>query len=230
MAQKRAQIGFPETRRPSEVLGAWRELHWPPPLRQPFVPLPLYVGSATAVAQWAQPLMEAMQAVAGHVTELANGGRPPRWMRVPKLRFDVLRIGVVHATAKASRSFESIEKLQLRCGSLGADETRAVAQWMEANPGRGLVAHSSRFEDIRAHVWTAGSSAVEQVHFYQAGLVVAIAPRVDLVLQDHRDTVRRGRADAYQDPLAITSQGWSVFGARPRRRRNASSSVKTPAK
>lgn len=207
--------------RPRDLVDAWRSAHWPPPLRQLGVDLPVYAGSHALVSEWAQPLMEVMSAVSDHVGDLENGGRPPRWMRVPKLLFGVTRINLVQATAKASRRFECLEKLLHRCGSLPPESVAKVSAWLEENPGRGLVAHAA-FEDLRAYVWQIGNPRASRVRFYLSGAVLATAPGVDLVVQDHRRTVRNSRADAYRDPLASTSQGWTVFAAplkKPRRAR-----------
>ena len=178
--------------------------------------LPIYVGSSEQVERFVQPLAEALLVAADHIYDHC-GGKTPRWMRVPKICADVVRLNIVTATAKASKRFEDMAQLTAVCGDVDEAEARALRDWLDTDDEAELVAHKP-FIDLRAYVFSAKDEEPQRIRFYESGLVIAAAE--DFIVQDQRNVVRKQRSDMLREPLARTAKGWDVF-ARLGKRRNA---------
>jgi hypothetical protein len=174
--------------------------------------LGIYYGGHDEVSAFGETLANAMGGVADHIAERGRG-KKPRWLKVPKLIFDVQRLNLTHAAANASRTFKSITDLTTKCGDFSAEEVERMAQWIKSHPHAVLVAHK-RFNDLRAHVFCKGDEIPRREHFYRSGLVLAVTD--GFKIQDQRSTVRDRRSDALttlvaRNYLANGDTKWSVF-------------------
>ncbi len=100
-------------------------------------------------------------------------------------------------------------RLCTACGEFSADDQARLVKWFATHPGKELVAHLP-FKDLRAFVHVPGQPG-RRLRFFESGLAVAPPPGMTLLVQDHRGVVRGARSDAFSDPLAESSRGWSVF-------------------
>ncbi len=196
----------------SELLAAWREAHWPPagpPGMKLIRPgLPIYEGTHAQLTSLSHSLSEVMLKLQSHIEDVCDG-RVPRWMAIPKLVFQVERLNLVQAPAKASKRVSDMVRLRATCGEFPLADQARLAEWFAAHPGQELVAHWI-FKDLRAFVHVPGQPG-RRLRFYESGLAVAPPPGVNLVVQDHRGVIRGARNDAFSDPLAQSSRGWRVF-------------------
>jgi hypothetical protein len=170
--------------------------------------LPIYLGDHERVSAFAETLADAMVGAASHVYDRC-GGKVPRWMQVPKVHFGVTRLNIAQSVAKASQRFSSVTALLAKCGPFPEDDLAKVQAWLVQSELAEVVAHKP-FVDMRAYVFTSEAEGPTRVRFYEAGLVIARSE--GFVLQDHRNTLRRPRNDAYKERLAANDSGWTVFG------------------
>jgi len=70
------------------------------------------------------------------------------------------------------------------------------------------VAHKP-FVDMRAYVFTRDETRPKRFRFHASGLVLAPAEAQEIVVQDHRETIRSKRSDAFSGPMAQSSRGWT---------------------
>lgn len=195
---------------PGERVVDWKLAHWPPKGMKRCGELPIYIGDHEAVTAFALSLGEVVAAVSGHIFDECRG-KTPRWMAIPKVVFGVERLNLVKAPAKASRRFTDVAELVKRCGSFSDDDKEKLESWLQRNPQGQLVTHKP-FVDMRAYVFTQGESRPRRVRFYESGLVLARVAARDVVVQDHRETLRAKRSDALGAPIAQSSRGWEVYG------------------
>lgn len=192
-----------------QMLADWREAHWRLAGMKPILPpLPIYEGTHAQLTALSHSLGEVMLKLESHILDVCDG-RVPRWMAIPKLVFQVERLNLVQAPAKASKRFPDMVRLRATCGEFPAADQARLVEWFASHPGQELVAHWA-FKDLRAFVHVPGQPG-RRLRFYQSGLAVAPPPGVDLVVQDHRSVIRGARNDAFSDPMAQSSRGWRVF-------------------
>lgn len=196
---------------PGDRLLNWKLAHWPPKGMKKCGELPIYIGDHEAVTAFALSLGEVMAVVSDHIFDECRG-KTPRWMAVPKVVFGVERLNLAKAPAKASRRFTELSDLVKRCGSFSDEDKRKLEDWFQRNPQGELVAHKP-FVDMRAYVFTRGEARPKRLRFYESGLVLAPAEGLELIVQDHRGTIRSKRSDAFSAPMARSSRGWDVFPA-----------------
>lgn len=197
--------------RPGDRILQWKLTHWPPKGMRQCGELPIYIGDHGSVTAFSLSLGEVMAAVSDHIFG-AGRGKTPRWMAVPKVVFDVERMNLTKAAAKESRRFTELSDLETRCGNFSDEARRKLQGWFQSNPQGELVAHKP-FVDMRAYVFTRSEARPKRLRFYESGLVLAPAEGREIVVQDHRETIRSKRSDALSEPLAVSSRGWDVFPA-----------------
>lgn len=188
------------------LLNEWRANHWPPQGSRQIGRLQIFIcehDTLTRIAESLAPILE----VASDLIESNERSRPPRWMRVPKLVFQVERLNIAQTESKASRRFTTIEALVAHCGSFSDAGYEKVRDWFSSNPDGQLVCHKVS-SDLRAYVFARGK-APERHRFHRSGLVLAAPPGNDVLVQDHRKTVRAPRSDALRT-LATSSNGFLV--------------------
>lgn len=195
---------------PGDRILNWKRTHWPPKNMRKCGELPIYIGSHEAVTDFYLALGQVVASVSDHIFDECRG-KTPRWMAVPKVIFGVERINLAKAPAKASRRFSDTAELVKRCGMFEPVDVRKLDMWLQANPSGELVAHKP-FVDMRAYVFARGESP-KRVRFYESGLVVAAPEGLEIVMQDHRTTIRSKRSDAFSEPIARNLRGWEVFPA-----------------
>lgn len=193
---------------PGDRVLNWKLTNWPPKDMRKCGELPIYIGRHDAVTEFYLSLGQVMAAVSDHILDECRG-KTPRWMAVPKVIFGVERINLAKAPAKASRRFTDTAELVKRCGMFESVDIRKLDMWLQANPAGELVAHKP-FVDMRAYVFARGESP-KRVRFYESGLVVAAPEGQEIVMQDHRATIRSKRSDAFSEPMARNLRGWEVF-------------------
>ncbi len=189
----------------------WKLAHWPPKGMKRCGELPIYIGDHEPVTAFALSLGEVMATVSDHIFGECRG-KTPRWMAVPKVVFGVERLNLAKAPAKASKRFTELSDLEERCGSFSDEDKRKLECWFQDNPQGELVAHKP-FVDMRAYVFTRGEVRPKRLRFFESGLVLAPADGLEIVVQDHRETIRSKRSDAFSEPIAVSSRGWDVFQA-----------------
>lgn len=200
------------TATPGDIIERWKIAQWPPKNMHQIAGLPIYLGEPELVADYALSLGEVMMSVSSHIHDECRG-RKPRWMTVPKVVMGVDRLNLVKATAKASKRFDCVTELLVKCGNVSQAESGALEKWLREHPGLQLVAHKECV-DLRAYVFVDKEERPLRLRFYESGLVLGAKEGKKIVIQDHRKTVRTKRSDAYATPLAKTSKGWSIYPCR----------------
>jgi hypothetical protein len=202
-----------------EQLAQWRRDHWPPNPALGFYQysdLPLYIAPHQVVKTFAERLAELLQGLAPHIYELEHG-RLPRWMAIPKVSFHVGRINILQTEGKTSRRYGTLDDLFRKLKPIFDDTTRTeLYEWEATHPECTWVAHLP-LTDIRAYVFHSEDTPPKRVRFMESGLIVGTQGCLPeaLPLQDHRHVLRRKRQDGYGMPLAISDNGWRLFGRLP---------------
>lgn len=199
---------------PEELLTEWRASYWPPKGMRKLGELPIYIGEHEAVTALSASLGAVMALLSEHVIN-AQHNRAPRWMAIPKIEFLVARVNIVATTAKASRRFDSITKLEACCGALSVSGAARVREWFGEHVDGEVVAHKP-FVDLRAYVFQAHGEAPKRYRFYQSGLVVSAPLGQEVLVQDNRRMVRAKRSDRLVDPMAVSSENWEIYPVKER--------------
>ncbi|NHQ86826.1 hypothetical protein HA050_11920 [Iodobacter sp. HSC-16F04] len=193
---------------PEGLFRKWRNAHWPPKGMRSYPDLPLYIGTHEQVAEFSQTMGEVLLGLSSHIEDTCRG-KIPRWLDVPKVSFDVLRVNLTQTIAKASKQFADTDQLVRRCGRFDANTLQLINAKLLENPFLYIVAHRP-FHDVRAYVFSSNSEP-DRLHFLQCGLVLACTQPDDLLIQDQRNIYRKRRKDAYGDSLGTSDTGWSIY-------------------
>jgi hypothetical protein len=193
---------------PGKRLEEWRSKFWPPVGMRQVDQLPIYVGERDDVAAYAETLSEALLSAADHIYDKCRG-KPPRWMKIPKVHMDVERMNITTAQAKASKKFTDLDDLTRRCGTFDGATLSLAREWLANHRRAYLVAHRP-FNDLRAYLFWESRGEPERVRFYESGLV--ISPAEAFLIQDQRAVQRRKRRDTLRESFGISDANWTVFG------------------
>lgn len=194
----------------SELVTAWLGTHWPPRgMSQLAGEANIYQGTHEQLTLFSNALAELMLQLEDHINDTCRG-RIPRWMKIPKLAFDVERINLVQAQAKDSRRFANLVELQATCGALDEASLGRVRDWFDRHSHQELIGHLT-FQDRRAFVYVRGAPEARRLRYWDSGLAVAAPTGGSILVQDQRGVVRRKRKDALSDPIARSRSGWSIY-------------------
>ena len=200
-------------RTPRAMIDTWRTESWPPQhMLSPSASLPLFLATRTAGLAFKKKLDGVLAGMESYLKEEC-GGRLPRWMRLPKIVEDVVMVNIVNAEGKASFKAPDMESLLAKCGGFDAEEIIKLKAWFSRHPEGALVAHRAA-RDLRAYAYLKDVGEPVRVRFHRSGLVVLPPLGMEpgqIVVQDHRESKRRERSDAYRAPIAANKAGWSVY-------------------
>jgi hypothetical protein len=98
---------------PEGLFRKWRNTHWPPKEMRSYLDLPLYIGTHEQVAKFSQTMGDVLLGLSSHIEDTCRG-KIPRWLDVPKVSFDVLRVNLTKTIAKASKRFTDTDQLVKR--------------------------------------------------------------------------------------------------------------------
>ena len=197
-----------------EDIASFRDEQFPPDILQQIRDMPIYQGNLAEVQAYQQRWHDLLErAMAFYpATNLPPDYLPlPASLEIPQFIHHVQRLHLTKTRAKESKSFGSIGALTEKCGEYSADEIQRMTAIFENNDEARLVAHRE-FIDLRAYVFCRDSHGEmlepERIRFYRTGLIVHALPNFKII--DSRQTPRKRRNDAYDNPLADNGI-WKIY-------------------
>ena len=192
----------------------FRDAHFPPDILRQVRDMPIYEGNLAEV----QSYKEGWQALIDRaMTFYPSAYLPPDYLplpaslEIPQFVYHVQRLHLTKTRAKESKSFGSVGALIDKCGDYTPQEIARMSAVFEANDEARLVAHRE-FIDLRAYVFCRDNKGEmldpERLRFYRTGLIVHALP--DFKIIDSRQTPRKRRNDAYNNPLADNGE-WKIY-------------------
>lgn len=192
----------------------FRDTFFPPPILRQVEDMPIYTGNLDEVRQYHHEWQALIKRAKGFYpsADLPPDYLPlPASLEIPQFVYNVQKLHLTRTKAKESKNFGSVGALIDRCGEYPDHEVGKMSEILEKNPTAKLVAHRE-FIDLRAYVFCRDSKGEmlepERLRFYRTGLIVHTVPNFKLV--DSRQTPRKKRNDAYQNPIA-NNNIWKVF-------------------
>ena len=195
-------------------IARFRDAHFPPDVLRQVRDMPIYEGNLAEV----QSYKEGWQALIDRaMTFYPSAYLPPDYLplpaslEIPQFVYHVQRLHLTKTRAKESKSFGSVGALIDKCGDYTPQEIARMSAVFEANDEARLVAHRE-FIDLRAYVFCRDNKGEmlepERLRFYRTGLIVHALP--DFKIIDSRQTPRKRRNDAYNNPLADNGE-WKLY-------------------
>lgn len=197
-----------------EDIASFRDEQFPPDILRQVRDMPIYEGNIAEVQAYQQRWHNLLErAMAFYPTaNLPPDHLPlPASLEIPQFIYHVQRLHLTKTRAKESKSFGSVGALTDKCGDYSADEIARMSAVFDNDDEARLVAHRE-FIDLRAYVFCRDSKGEmlepERVRFYRTGLIVHALP--DFKIVDSRQTPRKRRNDAYNNPLADNGV-WKIY-------------------
>ena len=197
-----------------EDIASFRDEQFPPDILRQIRDMPIYEGNIAEVQAYQQRWHNLLErAMAFYPTaNLPPDHLPlPASLEIPQFIYHVQRLHLTKTRAKESKSFGSVGALTDKCGDYSADEIARMSAVFDNDDEARLVAHRE-FIDLRAYVFCRDSKGEmlepERVRFYRTGLIVHALP--DFKIVDSRQTPRKRRNDAYNNPLADNGV-WKIY-------------------
>lgn len=192
----------------------FRDEQFPPDVLQQIRDMPIYQGNLAEVQAYQHRWQNVLDRAKSFYPE---AGMPPDHLplpaslEIPQFIYHVQRLHLTKTRAKESKSFGSVGALTEKCGEYSADEIQRMTTVLEKNDEVRLVAHRE-FIDLRAYVFCRDSHGEmlepERIRFYRTGLIVHALPNFKII--DSRQTPRKRRNDAYDNPLADNGI-WKIY-------------------
>lgn len=197
-----------------EDIANFRNEQFPPDILRQIRDMPIYEGNIAEVQAYQQRWQNLLErAMAFYpAANLPPDYLPlPASLEIPQFIYHVQRLHLTKTRAKESKSFGSVGALIDKCGDYSADEIARMSAVFDNDDEARLVAHRE-FIDLRAYVFCRDSKGEmlepERVRFYRTGLIVHALP--DFKIVDSRQTPRKRRNDAYNNPLADNGI-WKIY-------------------
>ncbi|WP_201554689.1 hypothetical protein [Psychrobacter immobilis] len=197
-----------------EDIASFRDEQFPPDILRQVRDMPIYEGNIAEVQAYQQRWRNLLErAMAFYpAANLPPDHLPlPASLEIPQFIYHVQRLHLTKTRAKESKSFGSVGALTDKCGDYSADEIVRMSAVFDNDDEARLVAHRE-FIDLRAYVFCRDSKGEmlepERVRFYRTGLIVHALP--DFKIVDSRQTPRKRRNDAYNNPLADNGV-WKIY-------------------
>lgn len=197
-----------------EDIANFRNEQFPPDILRQIRDMPIYEGNIAEVQAYQQRWQNLLErAMAFYpAANLPPDYLPlPASLEIPQFIYHVQRLHLTKTRAKESKSFGSVGALIDKCGDYSADEIARMSAVFDNDDEARLVAHRE-FIDLRAYVFCRDSNGEmlepERVRFYRTGLIVHALP--DFKIVDSRQTPRKRRNDAYNNPLADNGI-WKIY-------------------
>ncbi|MDN5619541.1 MAG: hypothetical protein L0G63_03505 [Psychrobacter sp.] len=197
-----------------EDIANFRHEQFPPDILRQIRDMPIYEGNLAEVQAYQQRWQNLLER-AKDFYPAAN--MPPDYLplpaslEIPQFIYHVQRLHLTKTRAKESKSFGSVGALTDKCGDYTDDEVARMTAVLDNDDEARLVAHRE-FIDLRAYVFCRDSKGEmlepERVRFYRTGLIVHALP--DFKIVDSRQTPRKRRNDAYNNPLADNGV-WKIY-------------------
>lgn len=195
-------------------IAQFRNNFFPPPILEQVQDMPIYTGNLAEVqhyqAEW-QPFIERAKSFYPAAYLPPDYLPLPASLEIPQFVYRVQKLHLTRTKAKESKNFGSVGALVDKCGQFKDREILAMKQVFSQNPNARLVAHRE-FIDLRAYVFCRNDKGEmlepQRLRFYRTGLIIHALP--DFKLVDSRQTPRKKRNDAYQNPIA-NNDVWKVF-------------------
>ena len=197
-----------------EDIARFRDAQFPPDILRQIRDMPIYEGNLAEVQayqqRWHNLLERAMSFYPA--ANLPPDYLPlPASLEIPQFIYHVQRLHLTKTHAKESKSFGSVGALTDKCGDYSADDIARMTAAFDKDEETRLVAHRE-FIDLRAYVFCRDNKGEmlepERVRFYRTGLIVHALP--DFKIVDSRQTPRKRRNDAYNNPLADNGI-WKIY-------------------
>lgn len=197
-----------------EDIANFRDEQFPPDILRQIRDMPIYQGNLAEVQSYQQRWQSLIdRAMAFYpAAYLPPEHLPlPASLEIPQFIFNVQRLHLTKTRAKESKSFGSVGALTDKCGDYSADEIQRMTAVLDGDDDARLVAHRE-FIDLRAYVFCRDTKGEmmepERVRFYRTGLIVHALS--DFKVVDSRQTPRKRRNDAYNNPLADNGI-WKIY-------------------
>ena len=197
-----------------EDIASFRDEQFPPDILRQIRDMPIYEGNIAEVQAYQQRwhnLLERAMAIYPAANLPPDHLPLPASLEIPQFIYHVQRLHLTKTRAKESKSFGSVGALTDKCGDYSADEIARMSAVFDNDDEARLVAHRE-FIDLRAYVFCRDSKGEmlepERVRFYRTGLIVHALP--DFKIVDSRQTPRKRRNDAYNNPLADNGV-WKIY-------------------
>lgn len=197
-----------------EDIASFRDEQFPPDILRQIRDMPIYEGNIAEVQAYQQrwqTLLERAMAFYPAANLPPDHLPLPASLEIPQFIYHVQRLHLTKTRAKESKSFGSVGALTDKCGDYSADEIARMSAVFDNDDEARLVAHRE-FIDLRAYVFCRDSKGEmlepERVRFYRTGLIVHALP--DFKIVDSRQTPRKRRNDAYNNPLADNGV-WKIY-------------------
>ncbi|HCT74449.1 MULTISPECIES: hypothetical protein [Psychrobacter] len=197
-----------------EDIASFRDEQFPPDILRQIRDMPIYEGNLAEVQAYQQRWQTLLERA---MTFYPAANLPPDHLplpaslEIPQFIYHVQRLHLTKTRAKESKSFGSVGALTDKCGDYSADEIARMSAVFDNDDEARLVAHRE-FIDLRAYVFCRDSKGEmlepERVRFYRTGLIVHALP--DFKIVDSRQTPRKRRNDAYNNPLADNGV-WKIY-------------------
>ena len=195
-------------------IAQFRDEQFPPDILRQIRDMPIYEGNLAEVQAYQQrwqPLLERAMAFYPAANLPPDYLPLPASLEIPQFIYHVQRLHLTKTRAKESKSFGSVGALIDKCGDYSAEETARMSAVFDNDDEARLVAHRE-FIDLRAYVFCRDSKGEmmepERVRFYRTGLIVHALP--DFKVVDSRQTPRKRRNDAYNNPIADNGV-WKIY-------------------
>lgn len=197
-----------------EDITSFRNEQFPPDILRQIRDMPIYEGNLAEVQayqqRWENLIERAMDFYPA--AYLPPDHLPlPASLEIPQFIYHVQRLHLTKTRAKESKSFGSVGALTDKCGDYTPQELERMAAVFDNDDEARLVAHRE-FIDLRAYVFCRDNkgalSEPERIRFYRTGLIVHALP--DFKIVDSRQTPRKRRNDAYNNPLADNNL-WKIY-------------------
>ncbi|WP_413518644.1 hypothetical protein [Psychrobacter glacincola] len=197
-----------------EDIASFRDAQFPPDILRQIRDMPIYEGNLAEVQAYQQRwnnLLERAMAFYPAANLPPDHLPLPASLEIPQFIYHVQRLHLTKTRAKESKSFGSVGALTDKCGDYSADDIERMTAVFEHDDEARLVAHRE-FIDLRAYVFCRDNKGEmlepERVRFYRTGLIVHALP--DFKIVDSRQTPRKRRNDAYNNPLADNGM-WKIY-------------------
>ena len=197
-----------------EDIASFRDEQFPPDILRQIRDMPIYEGNLAEVQAYQQrwqALLERAMAFYPAANLPPDYLPLPASLEIPQFIYHVQRLHLTKTHAKESKSFGSVGALIDKCGDYSADEIARMSSVFDNDDEARLVAHRE-FIDLRAYVFCRDSKGEmlepERIRFYRTGLIVHALPNFKII--DSRQTPRKRRNDAYNNPLADNGV-WKIY-------------------
>lgn len=197
-----------------EDIASFRDEQFPPDILRQIRDMPIFEGNLNEVQAYQQRWQNLLERAKEFypAADMPPDHLPlPASLEIPQFIFNVQRLHLTKTRAKESKSFGSVSALTAKCGDYSPQEIERMTAVFEADDEARLVAHRE-FIDLRAYVFCRDNKGEmlepERVRFYRTGLIVHALP--DFKIVDSRQTPRKRRNDAYNNPIA-NNDVWKIY-------------------